>query len=151
MIKPIYESTVKCHWDRERICKNGMFCGMCEYQPADDDKLNGRKDPVPIRWENDYGMMMPYCPSCGEMAYSTERCVFCGQKLLPTEQPQKNEREIIGGYADKEGILRCDKCKGDELAVVSHEDGSNFFGWTYKCERCGNHVSIRTYRIGAKR
>lgn len=146
-----FNSTIRCHWDKDRICENGLYCGMCEFQPADDDKPNGKNEPVKLRFQNDYGMMMPYCPSCGKMAYSTERCVFCGQKLLPTEPPQKNEREIIGGHADEEGVLRCDECNGDELSLVSHEDGANFFGYTYKCRQCGNSVAVRTYRIGASR
>ena len=151
MIKRLKEyDGIRCHWDKDRICENSLFCGMCEFQPADDDKPNGRKDPVPIRWENDYGMMTPYCPSCGEMAYSTERCVFCGQRLLPIENPRKNVTEITGGHADDDGNLRCDECGSDELLLVSHEDGATFYGYTYKCAKCGSRISSRTKLIGSR-
>lgn len=140
----------RCHWDKDRICENSRFCRMCEYQPADDDKPNGRKEPVPVKWMNDYGMMVPYCPSCGDMAYSTGRCVFCGQRLLPTEKPRKNVTEITGGHADDDGNLRCDECGSDELLLVSHEDGATFYGYTYKCAKCGNRISSRTKLIGSR-
>lgn len=147
MIKRPIHYSHSCHWDKTRECTNNLLCGVCEFQPADDDKPNGRREPVPVRWENDYGMMMPYCPSCEEMAYSEERCVFCGQKFIPTEKPQENVREIVGGHADEDGFLRCDECDCDELSMILHEDGANFFGNTYICKRCGNRVSVRTYRI----
>lgn len=140
-----FNSTIKCHWDKQRICENGLFCGMCEYQPADDDKPNGKNDPVEVRYENDYGMMMPYCPSCGEMAYSTERCVFCGQKFTDVKAP-KNKTKIIGATLDKDGDYVCDKCgKAEELELISHTDGRDFFDYTYRCT-CGNHITVRTFR-----
>lgn len=136
-----------CHWDKDRICENSFYCGMCEFQPADDDKPNGKNEPKHIKWVVEYGMTVPYCSSCGEMAYSTERCVFCGQKLLPTENPHKPEITIKGGKEDEDGTIRCEKCGSDNLKMVSHEDGRNFYGYTYRCE-CGNAVSVRTKTIG---
>lgn len=149
MIKLPKEYKLTCNWDENRECTNGMFCGICEFQPNDDDKPNGRKEPIHFRWQNDYGIVVPYCPSCGEMAYSTERCVFCGQRFLPTENPHKPERTTIGGYFDKNGILRCSACGSDALALLSHEDGADFFGYTYVCS-CGHHVAVKTKLMGAR-
>ena len=143
MIKFNSNIKVKCNWDKDRVCENGLLCGGCEYQPADDDKPNGKKDPVEVRFENDYGMMMPYCPSCGEMAYSTERCVFCGQRFIKADKP-KNKTEIIGATEREDGSYKCDKCgKTEVLELVSHADGQGFFDYTYRCT-CGNHITVRT-------
>lgn len=132
----------KCHWDKSRTCDRGLLCGGCEHQPADDDKINGKKDPVELIYHNDYGMMMPYCPSCGEMAYSTERCVFCGQKFIE-KQPIKNKTEIIGATKTDDGY-KCDKCGvvDPKLTLVFHADGQGFFDYTYRCE-CGNEITVR--------
>lgn len=73
--------TMHCHWDKSLTC-DGFYCDICERQPADDDKENGKAEPVHIRWTQDYGGTFPECPSCGEMPYSLERCVFCGQRFL---------------------------------------------------------------------
>lgn len=119
------------------------MCGCCEYQPADDDKPNGKKDPVELVYHNDYGMMTPYCPSCGEMAYSYDRCVFCGQKFID-KKPPKNKVEIIGATPFGDGY-KCDKCgeKDPLLTLVYHADGQGFFDYTYRCE-CGNEITVRT-------
>lgn len=45
--------------------------------PPDEEKVNGLKPPLPYSY--------PYCPSCGEPTYSSERCVFCGQRLIREE------------------------------------------------------------------
>ena len=87
---------MECNWNKELECKNNHYCGLCKHQPADDDKPNGKRPPVKVEWHNDYGMIMPYCPSCGEMSYSEERCVFCGQKFIKDEDAPKNKREYYG-------------------------------------------------------
>lgn len=145
MIKRLEEyDGIRCHWDKDRKCENSLFCGMCEFQPADDDKPNGKNEPVKVRFENDYGMMVPYCPSCGEMAYSTERCVFCGQKFIETDAP-KNKTKIIGATLTENGDYRCDKCgKCEGLELVSHADGAKFFDYNYRC-KCGNKITVRTF------
>lgn len=71
-----------CHWDESRICTGDLYCNGCEYQPADADKPNGKAAPVHIRWVKSYGGTEPECPVCGEMPYSLERCLFCGQRFL---------------------------------------------------------------------
>lgn len=83
--------SVVCHWNKARKCDNGLMCCGCQYQPPDDEKPNGRKPLVKLRWVPQFNGMTdgfqpaPECPACGEMPYSTERCVFCGQRFLPGE------------------------------------------------------------------
>lgn len=135
-----------CHWNEDQKCTNGNYCDSCEHQPADDDKPNGKKKPVRINWQNDYGMMMPYCPSCGEMAYGTDRCKFCGQKFIQEEKRPENRREIIGGTMDEDGIVVCDNCGNlDSMELVSHTDGRDFYDYTYRCGACGQEITVRTF------
>lgn len=67
---------LKCHF-KDVICNNERMCAMCINNPPDEEKLNGLKPPLPYSY--------PYCPSCGEPTYSSERCVFCGQRLIREE------------------------------------------------------------------
>lgn len=133
-----------CYWNKDQKCTGGSYCDSCEHQPADDDKPNGKKEPVQIRWQNDYGMMMPYCPTCGEMAYGTERCKFCGQPFIQEKEPE-NKQEIIGGTMNEDGIVVCDNCGCyDSMKLVSHSDGRGFFDYTYRCGGCGKAITVRT-------
>lgn len=51
--------------------------------------LGGLRKPLPLKWVPSYNWQTdtyepagePECPHCGEMPYSTERCVFCGQRF----------------------------------------------------------------------
>lgn len=90
--------TMYCHWDKGLVCKKEFYCDTCEHQPAADDKENGKAEPVHIRWAEDYWSgRYPECPSCGNMPYSLERCVFCGQRFLPdalTEEWSKPPEEV---------------------------------------------------------
>ncbi len=142
-MKTLQEYTTKCNWDKSRTCDRGLMCGGCEYQPADDDKPNGKNEPVEIDYKNDYGMLMPYCPSCGEMAYSYDRCVFCGQKFID-KKPPMNKKEIIGATKTNDGY-KCDKCGVIDplLKLESHTDGHGFFDYTYRCD-CGNKITVRS-------
>ena len=76
--------TMFCHWNKRLVCKKGFYCDTCKHQLAADDKENGKAEPVQLRWTEDYdGGRVPECPSCGNMPYSLERCIFCGQRFLP--------------------------------------------------------------------
>lgn len=65
------------------------------------------RKPAPIEWRDYFDGMAdkiipcgePVCPYCGEMPYSYEQCVFCGQRFLTDESgndntaPQREMRE----------------------------------------------------------
>ena len=102
---------LKCHW-HDFICENNMMCEECKHQPADDDKPNGKKEALPISWEADFeDSVAPYCPSCGEMPYNLQRCVFCGQKFIQDEKtkewskPQKAMEHYGWTIAEFRGIF----------------------------------------------
>lgn|GEM_PF-3025248 len=51
------------------------------------------RKPLPMEWEpqcglGDYVSYYPKCPRCGEMPYSMSECIFCGQRMIETEQPK---------------------------------------------------------------
>lgn len=53
--------------------------------------LGGLRKPLPIKWVDQFDGCknqiipegQPECPRCGEMPYSNEQCVFCGQRFSP--------------------------------------------------------------------
>lgn len=96
----------KCHW-KDIKCTKGRLCDICEHQPSADEKVNGKEPPQTLDWmEQIDGGYIPVCPACGEVPYSTERCVFCGQRFVQDEkvkefnEPMPEERMdclICGG------------------------------------------------------
>lgn len=133
----------KCHFDDNLECKNNRYCGTCEFQPDDDDKMNGKNQPSLIEWRTEYGITVPYCPSCGEMSYSADRCVFCGQRLIDNRE-EKNRKPRFSGVIERQEGLYCPKCGSnveDTSKLVSHMDGMLEYGMSYMCE-CGHVWSI---------
>lgn len=130
----IDEVKFPCHFKNDHICKNGFNCFGCELNPPDDEKKNGKAAPVLIGWEPDYfggGMGFPMCPSCGEMPYSTERCLFCGQRFIQDDEKLKAFNEPA-----PEETMTCLICGGK---VIGHRTKCNghFHG---VCEKCGGRV-----------
>ena len=79
----------RCHWHDQK-CDRQHDCDGCSQQPADEDKVNGKAEPLPLRWTEDYeGHKYPECPACGEMPYDMDRCVFCGQRFLSDSRAKK--------------------------------------------------------------
>lgn len=118
--------------------------------------IGGLRKPVPLEWQDSFDGMAdrvipdgePVCPHCGEMPYSEEQCVFCGQRFLPDKsrrdktatQRERREGELImfmdgicpecgyscgnGGY----GPLRC-RCGwvGEDLSEEAKKDIDKLF------------------------
>ena len=40
-------------------------------------KALGREE---VQWYREFGVLAPFCPYCGEPAYDTHRCAFCGRQ-----------------------------------------------------------------------
>ena len=59
--------------------------------------IGGLRKPVPLEWVDSFDGMTdkiipnsePRCPHCGEMPYSTEQCVFCGQRFVQDGQRRR--------------------------------------------------------------
>lgn len=122
--------TMYCHWNKRLVCKKCFYCDACKHQPAADDKENGKAEPVQLWWTEDYdGGRIPECPSCGQMPYSLERCIFCGQKFLPdalTEELSKPPEEVR---------MDCPSCGGENTLVGARARSNGHFHG--RCTACG--------------
>lgn len=140
--------TMYCHWDKGLVCKKEFYCDTCEHQPAADDKENGKAEPVHIRWAEDYWSgRYPECPSCGNMPYSLERCVFCGQRFLPgalTEEWSKPPEEVR---------MDCPSCGGKSTMVGARARSNGHCGElrgfcakqpisSYRCATCNGETPL---------
>lgn len=124
----------KCYWHKDKDCINENYCNGCYMQPPNKNKDNGKKPPVKIKWVRDYDYStggltgeIPECPSCGEMPYSTEVCIFCGQRFIQDDK--------IKEYNEPAPIveLECPICGGKIVGSRSRYN-NHFHG---KCESCG--------------
>lgn len=84
------------------------------------------KPPVklPIVFDG-YGMI-PECPICHDMPYSTEQCHWCGQRFIQDDEVKEYNR------AD-EYEIKCPACGGKMVGVRSTYNG-HFHG---QCKKCG--------------
>ena len=57
-------------------------------------KALGREE---VQWYREFGVLAPFCPYCGEPAYDTHRCTFCGRKYIWRDSPHP---PTIAGYGD---------------------------------------------------
>lgn len=73
--------------------------------------------------------MIPKCPVCGEMPYSTEQCHWCGQKFVQDEEVEEYSKpKIIKG--------KCFGCGSDVDIRVSKYNGHK----SYYCDKCGMSI-----------
>ena len=71
----------------------------------------------------------PVCPHCGEMPYSYERCVFCGQRFVQDEKTEEMSQ------LPEEESTDCLFCGGKEtMKGYRTKINGHFHG---KCEKCG--------------
>lgn len=125
------DCAIKCHW-HDFPCDGNLYCDTCEHQPAAEDKKNGKAEPVHIRWTQDYGGTFPECPSCGEMPYSLERCVSCGQRFLSDALVEEWSKP------PEEARMDCFICGGkDTVAGTRARSNGHFHG---QCTVCGCRV-----------
>lgn len=86
------------------------------------DELDGVTDSI-IR------NAIPECPHCGEMPYSTKRCVFCGQRFI------QDDRTAEFNKPPETVRLNCPSCGGKNTLVGTRSKiNGHFHG---KCEKCG--------------
>jgi hypothetical protein len=58
--------------------------------------LDNSKQPIKdVLWYLDCGVMVAHCPSCEELAYEENECVFCHQKYRYTPKPKGYEDTVI--------------------------------------------------------
>ncbi|MCX4355910.1 MAG: hypothetical protein OSJ43_06750 [Oscillospiraceae bacterium] len=102
--------------------------------------IGGLRKPVRLVWTDDYNFAtdsiirnaIPECPHCGEMAYNTKRCVFCGQRFIQDEHTAEWNKpsEIIK--------MNCPHCGGKNTLVGARSKiNGHFHG---ECEKCGCRI-----------
>lgn len=131
------EVLFKCYWNENKECVNWMECDGCDLQPANEDKPNGRKPPVKLKFVRDIDYCtgkptgeIPECPSCGEMPYSTEVCKFCGQRFIQDDKVKEYNKPAPTVE------LECPVCGGKFIGSRSKYN-NHFHG---KCESCGTVI-----------
>lgn len=125
--------TPPCHWDESRECRYDGDCIRCKYQPADDDKYNGKAPPRKVAWRRDEDGVFPVCPGCDEYAATKDRCFFCGQKF-----DQEDPKWIEWNKPPQEVREDCIVCGGKNTMVgVRAKSNGHFHG---RCEKCGARI-----------
>lgn len=91
--------------------------------------LGRLRKPVPLLWVDTYNGMedkiihngAPECPHCGEMPYSTKRCVFCGQRFI--------QDEAIAEYnkPPEKVMMNCPMCGSEKLLSEQSQKLTDIF------------------------
>lgn len=77
------------------------------------------RKPVRLIWRDTYDGATdriirnaePECPHCGEMPYSTDRCVFCGQRFIQDEAVAEYNKP------PEKVVMNCPMCGGEKTLV----------------------------------
>ena len=92
-------------------------------------------DKLKCVWKRDINVFtgeptgaMPFCPSCDEPLYDTEKCVFCGQEI---EQDDAQLQEWL--EPPEVHTMQCFSCGGTLEYVISKYNGHKHG----RCRDCG--------------
>lgn len=88
----------------------------------DDSKLvnYGKKAKITRNWE--YGLYVPICPLCGELAYEPDYCVFCGCEFIPeTEEEKINAKTLNNEYEVNYKTIRLYQCGTSLYTYQNHQ------------------------------
>ena len=115
------------YWDREENKR-------IEQQRAEDTEnrrkelwaIYAEREPIRLPIVNDGYGMIPECPICGEMPYSTEQCHWCGQRFIQDEEIEEYNKPIT--YPE-----RCATCGNMGEIYRSRYNGHRSF----YCKSCG--------------
>lgn len=91
--------------------------------------IYAEKPPVKLPLIHDGYGIIPECPICGEMPYSTVQCHWCGQRFIQDEDIQKYNEP------NPEVRMNCIMCGGKNTMVGTRDKYNNHFHG--HCEKCG--------------
>ncbi len=110
---------------------------------------NIEAEPVEVSQEWEYGMLIPICPKCREVAYNESFCVFCGQRFIVHKQTEEERiaelKKRISGAKWNGRFFACVDCGEDidkSTDMVGFFDGMDGGGTMYRC-RCGKSIFVR--------
>ena len=118
------------YWDREEYEKEEQKkAEETERKRQEMWAIHADNPPVklPIVFDG-YGMI-PMCPTCGDMPYSTEQCHWCGQKFIQDEEVEEYNKP-------NKVILTCPFCGGEMEGVRSKYNGHLHV----TCKKCGAEI-----------
>ena len=78
--------------------------------------IYAKTEPVKLPIVHDGYGMIPMCPVCGEMPYSTKQCHWCGQRFVQDKD--------VDEYSKEESYeTKCLQCGGKMIVIVSKYNG----------------------------
>lgn len=78
-----------------------------------------------IKWRWDFGVYMPFCPHCDEVAWAENRCTFCGKPYRWVEGKVKPKIVTHGEFTAVQGT-------GNDIILY---DGEGEFIMHASCEK----------------
>ena len=115
------------YWDREEYERSER-----EHEEAVEKRrrelweVYAEREPIELPVINDGNGMIPNCPVCGEMPYSTEQCHWCGQRFIQNEETAEYMKPQLIDWV-------CSQCGVIGKASVSKYNGHKCF----HCKTCG--------------
>lgn len=91
--------------------------------------IYAKREPVKLPLVHDGCGIIPECPICGEMPYSTEQCHWCGQRFIRDKEIEEYEKPLT-----EPGI--CLNCGSEVTIHISKYNGHK----RYQCQNCGSAV-----------
>lgn len=88
--------------------------------------IYAKKEPINLPLIHDGYGMIPECPICGEMPYSTEQCHWCGQRFVQDKEMEEYEKPLTKSE-------KCPNCNADITIYISKYNGHKHF----HCAKCG--------------
>ena len=84
------------YWNARQLYGKYRYLARRWYEEHIRTKIGALRPPVELEWVASYDGMRdeiipngePRCPYCGEMPYSVESCVFCGQRFIQKIKPR---------------------------------------------------------------
>ena len=114
------------YWDKEEERKYEALKAQDEEDRRKELwNIYSNREPIKLPIINDGYGMIPECPICGEMPYSTEQCHWCGQRFIQDKEIEEYEKPLT-----KE--VTCFSCGRKVMANVSKYNGHI----SYHCQ-CG--------------
>lgn len=83
------------YWDREEEEKYKALEAQDEENRRKELwNIYSKREPIKLPIVNDGYGMIPECPICGEMPYSTEQCHWCGQRFIQNEEVKEYTKPL---------------------------------------------------------
>ena len=96
-IKDISTEDKACviYWDKEEEERYKALTAQDEENRRKELwNIYSKREPIKLPIVNDGHGMIPECPICGEMPYSTEQCHWCGQRFIQDEEVKEYTKPL---------------------------------------------------------